>query len=119
LSQEFQLLKSRGTKALEEAKSYLRIHAFREESLSTLTVRLSGALDTRAIKALMRRLTRMARQSQEKIVVDLSGLAFALRGPFIGFLSKRAALKIPRGQAFLRKPQKLGRKRGRGLLRRL
>jgi len=82
LSQEFQLLKSRGTKALEEAKSYLRIHAFREESLSTLTVRLSGALDTRAIKALMRRLTRMARQSQEKIVVDLSGLAFCSKRAF-------------------------------------
>ena len=82
LSQEFQLLKSRGAKALEEAKSYLRIHAFREESLSTLTVRLSGALDTKAIKALLRRLTQMARQSQEKIVVDLSGLAFCSKRAF-------------------------------------
>ena len=84
-SQEFQLLRSRGTKALEEARCYLRIHAFREESLSTLTVRLSGALDTKAIKALMRRLARMARQSQEKIVVDLSGIAFC---------SKRALYRL-------------------------
>jgi anti-anti-sigma regulatory factor len=45
-------------------------------------VRLSGALDTKAIKALLRRLTQMARQSQEKIVVDLSGLAFCSERAF-------------------------------------
>lgn len=82
LGQEFHMLKSRGAKALEDAKSYLRIHVFREDPLSALTVRLNGALDTKALKAFMDRLTQMAKQSQKTIVVDLSGIAFCSRKAF-------------------------------------
>lgn len=79
LSQEFHLLKSKGLKALDEAKGHLRVHVFKDESIQALTVRLTGALDKRALKAVLHRIGTIAQSSQQRVVVDLSGLVFCSR----------------------------------------
>jgi radical SAM superfamily enzyme YgiQ (UPF0313 family)/anti-anti-sigma regulatory factor len=79
LNQEFHMLKSKGLKALDEAKSSLRVQVLKDESIKALTVRLTGALDKKALKALLSRIGAMAQSTQNRIVIALSGLVFCSR----------------------------------------
>ena len=89
LSKEFAILKKKGLKTLEEAKSYLSIHITKSDYLKSLKITPFGSLDSKSLRVFWDKLVHISKAYQEKIVIDFSGIVFCSKTAVSDFIKEK------------------------------